>query len=353
MINFSEFLDIEYNNIIEILIQNQIIPFIISSLNNPVSSFRTTCLWLINKIILILRKLDVVDYIKIFLEKNVILNYKFILSRIEKLYSFEEIGELFWLFNELVKYNSSILVPIFFIDNTNTNKNINNYNLDIYAIKIFEFVLNNCLTAKMFQTSFRLISNILIVCLNDLKNENLLSKFIEILFSKENILGFINDILNSPKKKYDISLVKDILLFIFNLVCISKIKTSALFKSGIVNLINNIDYQNDNEIMKLLFFIYYKILGSNSFIFEPKDEKVIKRCLILLERIKDDSSILIIFIDIIFLYLKASHSKIAEEIENEIKILCNLDNNISIKIERLQLLAFKLSNFVKIYSPLS
>ena len=102
------------NNIIELLIKNQIITFVINSLNNPVSSFRTTCLWLINKIILILKKVDAIDYIKIFLEKNAISNYKFILSRVENLNSFEEIGELFWLFNELVKYNSSILIPIFF-----------------------------------------------------------------------------------------------------------------------------------------------------------------------------------------------------------------------------------------------
>ena len=340
------------NNIIELLIKNQIIPFIINFLNNPVSSFRTTCLWLINKIILILKKLDAVDYIKLFLDKNAILNYKFILSRIENLHSFEEIGELFWLFNELVKYNSSFLIPVFFIDNNNNNININyNLNLNCYAIKNFEFVLNNCLTAKMLQTSFRLISNLLIVCLNDLKNDNLVIKFIEILFSKESIVGFINDILNSPKNKYDISLVKDILLLIFNLVCISQIKSSALFKSGIVNLINNIDYQNDNEIMKLLFFIYYRILGSNSFTFEPNDEKVIKTCLIIMERFKDDNSILIIFIDIIFLYLKASHTKIADEIENELKILCNLDKNIIIPIEKLQLLAFKLTNFVTIHSP--
>ena len=340
------------NNIIELLIKNQIITFVINSLNNPVSSFRTTCLWLINKIILILKKVDAIDYIKIFLEKNAISNYKFILSRVENLNSFEEIGELFWLFNELVKYNSSILIPIFFIDSTNNNNNIN-YNLDSYAIKNFEFVLNNCLTTKMFQTSFRLVSNLLIVCLNDLKNENLLTNLIEILFSKENILGFINDILNSPKNKYNISLVKDILLLIFNLVCISQIKSSILFKNGIVNLINNIDYHNDNEIMKLLFFIYYRILQSNSFIFEPNDEKVIKACLTIMERFKDDSSILIIFIDIIFLYLKASHSKISDEIENEMKILCNSEKNISIPIEKLQLLAFKLTNFVKIHSPLS
>ena len=260
------------NRVIELLINNQIITFIIDSLNNPVPSLRTTCLWLINKIILNLKKLESTNYINMFTTKNAILNYKFILTRLENLLSFDEIGELFWLLNELVKYEPSILISIFFSDvidknNLNSNNNGNNlfyFNRD-FTLKNFEFILNNCLTMKMFQTSFRLISNLLIVCLNHIKNEELLIKLIEILFQKQGILRFINDVLNSPKNKYDISLVKDILLLIFNLICLSPTKSCVLFKNGIVNLINNKDYQNDNEIMKLLFYIYYRILITKSF----------------------------------------------------------------------------------------
>jgi hypothetical protein len=152
----------------------------------------------------------------------------------------------------------------------------------------------------MIQACFRLISNLLIICWKDLKDEDLLSKLIDKLYLKHGVLEFINDILNSPKNKYNISLVKDILLLIFNLICLSQIKSSSLFKNGIVNLITNKDYQNDNEIMKLLFFIYYRILGSNYFSFEPNDEKVIKVCLEIMEKFKDDNSILTIFIDILF-----------------------------------------------------
>ena len=339
------------NNLIELLLKNQIIPFIIGSLNSPVSSFRTTCLWLINKIIIIFGKLNATKYINLFLEKNAISNYKFILTRLEnKSSSFDETGELFWLFNELVKYNSSFLIPIFF-SNTNINANsidfisLNKVNKDV-ALKNFEFILNNCLSSKMIQTCFRLISNLIIICWKDLKDEDLLSKLIDKLYLKHGVLGFINDILNSPKNKYNISLVKDILLLIFNLICLSQIKSSSLFKNGIVNLITNKDNQNDYEIMKLLFFIYYRILGSNYFSFEPNDEKVIKVCLEIMERFKDDNSILTIFIDILFFYLKLSHTKIGENIENELKVLSDSEQNIP--IEKLQIYLFKLSNYVKV-----
>ena len=339
------------NNLIELLLKNQIIPFIIGSLNSPVSSFRTTCLWLINKIILILGKLNATNYINLFLEKSAISNYKFILTRLEnKSSSFDETGELFWLFNELVKYNSLILIPIFFSNaNINTNSidfiSLKKVNKDI-ALKNFEFILNNCLSSKMVQACFRLISNLIIICWKDLKDEDLLSKLIDKLYLKHGVLEFINDILNSPKNKYNISLVKDILLLIFNLICLSQIKSSSLFKNGIVNLITNKDYQNDNEIMKLLFFIYYRILGSNYFSFEPNDEKVIKVCFEIMERFKDDNSILIIFIDILFFYLKLSHIKIEENIEDELKVLSDSEKNIP--IENLQIYLFKLSNYVKV-----
>ena len=44
----------------------------------------------------------------------------------------------------------------------------------ICSCKKFEFVLSNCLTIKMFQPGFRLISNILVVCYKDVKNEKIL-----------------------------------------------------------------------------------------------------------------------------------------------------------------------------------
>ena len=337
------------NNIIELLINNQIITFIIDSLNNPVPSFRTTCLWLLNKILLIFKKFESSNYIHYFTNKNAISNYKFIFTRIENKKSFEEMGELFWLLNELVKYDSTILVPIFFND-ININNNMIYINNEL-ACKKFEFVLSNCLTIKMFQPGFRLISNILIVCLKDVKDENLLNILIEHLYENQSVVMFIKDVLNSPKNKYDILLVKDILLLIFNLIHLSQIKSCVLFRNDIINLINDKDYQNDNELMKLLFFIYYKIIASNSFFFEPNDEKVIKACLVIMERFKDDNIVLIIFIDILYYYLKASNIKIGDDVKNELNLMMNSQENIL--VERLQYILLKLVNFVRIHLPLS
>jgi hypothetical protein len=340
-------------SVIELLINNKVISFIVDSLNSPISSYRTTCLWLINKIILNLKKSEnlSLSYINLFTTRNAILNYKFILTRLDNMKSFDEIGELFWLFNELVKYDPAILALIFFSDLGENNNNDNNsihLNTDL-AINNFQTVLNNCLSNKMFQTSFRLISNLLVVCYNNVKNKDLLSKLIDMLFVQQGFLRFIDDILNSPKNKYDISLVKDILLLIFNLVCFSVNKTCILFKNGILNLLNDKNYQNDNEIMKLLLFIYYRILLTNSFLFEPNDEKVINTCLILFERFKNDFNVIIIFIDIFYFYLKASHITISNDIENEIKAVANCEQNIP--IEKYQFILLKLTNFIKVNSP--
>ena len=196
----------------------------------------------------------------------------------------------------------------------------------------------------------RLISNLLVVCNNDLKNEYLLTKFIENFFEKKSVILYINDILNSPVNKYDTSLVKDALLLIFNLICISAIKTSIYFKKGIVNLISDRDYQVNKDIMKLLFIIFYQILIANIFSFEPNDEKVIKACLILLKYFKNDENILIIFIDILYLYLKSTNTHVDNELENELEFIKKEKNT---PIENYQNLFEKLAIIVKKASPLS
>ena len=206
------------------------------------------------------------------------------------------------------------------------------------------------MTIKLSQISFRLISNLLVVCNNDLKNEYLLTKFIENFFEKKSVILYINDILNSPVNKYDTSLVKDVLLLIFNLICISAIKTSIYFKKGIVNLISDRDYQVNKDIMKLLFIIFYQILIANIFSFEPNDEKVIKACLILSKHLKNDENILIIFIDILYLYLKSTNTYADNELENELEFIKKEKNT---PIENYQNLFEKLAIIVKKASPLS
>ena len=337
------------NNIIGILIKNNVISFIVEQLNNPVLSFRITCLWLLNKLLIILGRINSTDNINILLSRNAILNYKFILSRIKNNIIFDEISEFYWLITELAKYNPKILIPIFFSQNIQYNISSESANIE-YPVEIFSFILDNSLTNKLSQISIRLISDLLAVCDSEIKNENLLTKFIENFFEKKSIILYINDVLNSPKNKYDISLVKDVILLIFNLLCIAPIKASIFFKKGIVNLISDRDYHTNVEMMKLLFLTFYRILISNSFSFEPNDEKVIKTCLVIIKRFKDDKEVLILFIDILYCYLKASRTQIENEIENAMQFLMDDQNS---NIEIYQNMYLNLANIVKMYSPLS
>ena len=334
------------NNILKLFIDYEIISFIIGSLNSPIPSFRNVCLWIMNKILLIMKKTGNNNIISLFTSKIAISNYKFIISRIQNQNSLDEISELFWIFNELVKYDSTILIPIFFTDiNYTTNNCFMNLNKE-YTINKFQFILDNCFTNKLLQSSIRLISNLLVVCYKDIKDEDLLSKLVQNLFSKQSIFQLLNNFMNSSKDKFDISFVEDILLLIFNLINISPNNTISFFKNGIGKLINNQEYINNKKIMKLLLFIYYKIMKNNSFYFEPNDEIVVKSCLFILEGFKDDNDILYILIDLFYFYLKACNYTIDENVENDLKMMINTNENIP--NNNLISLLIKLINIIKI-----
>ena len=334
------------STILKLFIDYEIISFIIGSLNSPIASFRNACLWLINKILLTIKKTGNNNYISYFTTKIALSNYKFILSRIQNQNSFDEISELFWIFNELVQYDSKILIPIFFTDINNAmNNGFFNLNKE-YAINKFQIILDNCFTNKMLQPSLRLISNLLVICYKDIKNEDLLSKLVHNLFSKQSLFQLLNDFMNSPKDKYDISLTEDILLLIFNLIDISPNNTISFFKNGISKLINGQEYINNKKIMKLLLFIYYKIMKKNSFYFEPNDEIVVKSLLFILNYFKDDNDILYILIDIFYFYLKTCNFSFEQNIENELKMMINTKENIP--NDNLISMLNKFSNFIKI-----
>ena len=197
----------------------------------------------------------------------------------------------------------------------------------------------------MLQPSLRILSNLLVICYKEIKNEDLLSKLIQIFFQKDSILRLINEFMNSPKNKFDFSLSEDILLLIFNLVSISSDNCRNYFKIGISNLINNKEYQNDKKMITLLIYIYYKIMKNSNFYFEANDEMVIKSCLGLIQNFKDNEGVLFILIDLFYFYLKASNVNIDGNIENELKVLINTRDNIP--IDNLFMLLFKLSDFVQ------
>jgi hypothetical protein len=333
------------NNILNLFIDYSIIPFIIESLNSPIPSFRISCLWIINKMLLTIKKNGNNEIISLFTTKTALSNYKFILSRIKNQNSIDEISELFWIFNELVKYDSSIIISIFFYDiNKKQNNNLSNLNEE-YIINTFQFIVDNCFINKILQPSFRLISNLLIICYKDIKNEYLLSKLVQILFEKQTFFRYINELIYSQKNTFDISFTIDILLLIFNLVSFSPINSRAYFKNGIINLINNKEYLNNQDIQQMLLFIYYKMMKNNSFYFESNDEIVIKSCLNLIQIFKDNNNILYILIDLFYFYLKASNINIGENIENELNILINTkENNHN---NNLIFILMELSNLIK------
>ena len=329
------------NSLLEMIINNQIIPFIIGCLNTSISSFRTTCLWLLNKILAILEKNGVTkQFIKNFNNKDAISNYKFIMSRLENQRSFDEMGEFFWLLNEIAKYDLNIISLIFFQEKNNNNNEV--------TIKNFYIILDNSLSVKMCQPCFRLVTNILVVCYSLFGNDIILNKLVENIYSRQNIMLFIQDILNSPKNKYDYSLVKDIILLIFNLMSFNPAKTCNNFKKGIVNLIVDKNYREDNIFMKLLFFVYYKMMTEKKFIFESEDENAIKVCLDMIANFKNDESCLIIFIDLLYFYLKFKGCNLEGEIDNGMKFLVV---NPVIGIQQYQEMIVKLYNTIQIQIP--
>ena len=345
---FGNLISINNKIIIQALVNKGLLDRIIYSLNHPVLSCRIACLWLLNKIILSLRKLNSFLYFNHFISKDAINIYISLFSRIKKSFNLEEISEFFWLINELAKNYSFILTFIFFSNIRDIN-NISQTQIE-NSIDNFSFVLNNSLTNKMFQTSFRLISNLLAICKNEIQNEYLLNRLIECFFEKKNILSFLNDIINSPKNKYDISIVKDAILLIFNLICLSPIKSCIYFKKGIVNLISDKEYQVNKEVMRLLYKTFYRIIYGNRYSFESNDEKVIRTCLSIFKRFREDENMLLIFIDILYSYLEASKTNIDNETEEELEVFKQAQD---LDIEKYQYMFLKLANIANKYSPLS
>ena len=113
-----------------------------------------------------------------------------------------------------------------------------------------------------------------------------------------------------------------------------------------ISIIKKLEYINNKKIMKLLLFIYYKIMKKNSFYFEPNDEIVVKSLLFILNYFKDDNDILYILIDIFYFYLKTCNFSFEQNIENELKMMINTKENIP--NDNLISMLNKFSNFIKI-----
>ena len=215
------------DNTFNYFIQNNIINILFNCLNSSVRSLRIVCLWNLNQILTKLIENNYENELKIFNQKDSLLSYKFILSRIElnQNNSFDEIFEIYWLLNELFKKFPNSVNYIFFFDKDVLSK--------------FDHILSYTLIEKLSQPCIRLLSNLIVLNNNSILRDN----FINSVFSRKDLIQYIQVILNSDFGKYDISIIKDILLLIFNLFSYSPKITGSFFYENIMKMINN--YNNN------------------------------------------------------------------------------------------------------------
>ena len=102
--------------------------------------------------------------------------------------------------------------------------------------------------------------------------------------------------------------------------------------------------------MRLLYKTFYRIIYGNRYSFESNDEKVIRTCLSIFKRFREDENMLLIFIDILYSYLEASKTNIDNETEEELEVFKQAQD---LDIEKYQYMFLKLANIANKYSPLS
>jgi len=314
-------------------IQNNIINILFNCLNSSIRSLRIVCLWNLNQIFTKLIENNYENEIKIFNQKDSLLSYKFILSRIElnQNNSFDEIFEIYWLLNELFKKFPDSVNYIFFFD-----KDI------LYK---FNHILSFTLIEKLSQPCIRLLSNLIVLNNNIILRDN----FINSVFSRKDLIQYIQVILNSDFGKYDISIIKDILLLIFNLFSYSPKITGSFFYENIMKMINNYNNNlkfNDNEISKLLLIIYYQIFNeNNNVILQYEEQIIIPFILNNYQNHYNDLNYLLIILDILYFYIKGKGKNLGNQSEYLIKVI--IEQNGNIEISNLQSYILEFMNFIQ------
>ncbi len=315
------------DNTFNYFIQNNIINILFNCLNSSVRSLRIVCLWNLNQIITKLIENNYENEIKIFNQKDSLLSYKFILSRIElnQNNSFDEIFEIYWLLNELFKKFPHSVNYIFFFDRD--------------ALSKFNHILSYTLIEKLSQPCIRLLSNLIVLNNNNILRDN----FINSVFSRKDLIQYIQLILNTDFAKYDISIIKDILLLIFNLFSFSPKITGSFFYENIMKMIN---YYNtlkiiDNEISKLLLIIYYKIfIENNNTIGQYEEQIIIPFILNNYQNHYNDLNYLLIILYILYFYTKRKGKNIGNLSEYLFKLLIEHNGNIEVSNLQSSLLEF-------------
>ena len=315
------------DNTFNYFIQNNIINILFNCLNSSVRSLRIVCLWNLNQILTKLIENNYENELKIFNQKDSLLSYKFILSRIElnQKNSFDEIFEIYWLLNELFKKFPNSVNYIFFFDKDVLSK--------------FDHILSYTLIEKLSQPCIRLLSNLIVLNNNSILRDN----FINYVFSRKDLIQYIQLILNSDFEKFDISIMKDILLLIFNIFSYSPKITGNVFYENIMKMINNYHTLKitDNEISKLLLLIYYKIfIENNNIIGQYEEQIIIPFILNNYQNHYNDLNSLLIILDILYFYIRGKGKNIDNQSEYLFKVIIEHNGNIEISNLQTSLLEF-------------
>ena len=314
-------------------IDNDIINILFNSLNSSVRSLRIICLWNLNQIFSVLLEKNYENKLILFNQKDSLLSYKFILSRIELTNSincFDEIFEIYWLLNEIFKKFPDSINYIFF-----TQKDI---------LSKFNNILSYSLIENLSQPCIRLISNLIALNGNMILREN----FINCLFSKKDLIQYIQLILSSDLGKYDISLTKDILLLLYNLFYFSPKFASSLFYEQILKMISN--YNNlklkDKDILKLLFLIYYRIfIEKNNFIGNIDEQYIIPLLINNFQDIFNEYFYLLIILDLLYYYIIEKGKNIGEQANYIFKMI--KEQNEKVEISNLQSFILEFINIIQ------
>ena len=315
------------NNTLKFFLENNILYYLFECLNSSVKSLRIVCLATLNKILLKLLKMNDINeneknkYLSIYFSKNSLYNYKFIFNRIEgkfnKLNIFDEIYEIYWLINELLKIDNTIINFLFFSEQNNI------------ILEKFNNLLSITLVEKIFQPCLRLINNIIVLCGDKILKKNLINLF----FKKEIILSNLNNILINNKEFNDESILKDILLLIFNLSCFEPKETKEIFFNNIIDLILNKNFNNDLENLKILIYIYYRIYVFDNHEFNINDKSVINIFYLYFQFNQIDLGINLILLDIFYGCLISMKKKINYDIKS---ITSAIDFNQNVNLDIIQ-----------------
>jgi hypothetical protein len=258
-------------------------------------------------------------YLSIYFSKNSLYNYKFIFNRIEgkfnKFNIFDEIYEIYWLINELLKIDNTIINFLFFSEQNNI------------ILEKFNNLLSITLVEKIFQPCLRLINNIIVLCNDKILKQNLINLF----FKKEIIITILNNILINNKEFNDESILKDILLLIFNLSCFEPKETKEIFFNNIIDLILNKKFNNDFENLKILIYIYYRIYVFDNHEFNINDKSVINIFYLYFQFNQTDLGINLILIDILYGCLISMKKKINYDIKNITSVI-DFSQNVNLDI---------------------